>query len=105
MLVRIILFFKRHLRFYIRKFFKFKYVRLNGIKINISDLSPSLKMFFYSDSYENYEIRLLEKYLNENDIVMELGTGIGFLSAFCAKKVGSKNVYSFEANPSNDKKN
>jgi FkbM family methyltransferase len=31
---------------------------------------------------------------------MELGTGLGFLASFCAKRIGSSRVFTFEANPS-----
>jgi FkbM family methyltransferase len=29
---------------------------------------------------------------------MEIGTGLGFLSTFCAKQIGSNNVFTYEAN-------
>jgi hypothetical protein len=32
---------------------------------------------------------------------MEIGIGLGFVSVYCAKIVGSENVYTFEANPLN----
>ena len=51
--------------------------------------------------YENAEIQIVKAYLDENDIVLEIGTGLGFISAFCAKKIGSNKVFTFEANPLN----
>src|SRR5690606_23487373 len=37
--------------------------------------------------------------LQAGDIVLELGTGLGFISSLCAKRIGGDNVHSFEANP------
>lgn len=51
--------------------------------------------------YEEGEINIIEQKLIKTDRVMEIGTGLGFVSAFCAKVTGSENVYSFEANPLN----
>jgi FkbM family methyltransferase len=51
--------------------------------------------------YEDGEINIIKTKLQQNDIVLELGTGLGFISTFCAKKIGSQNVYTFEANPLN----
>jgi FkbM family methyltransferase len=51
------------------------------------------------DSYETRELRLLEPVLTKTDRVMELGTGIGFLAAFCARAIGNDAVITYEANP------
>lgn len=51
--------------------------------------------------YEEGEINIIEQKLVKTDRVMEIGAGLGFVSAFCAKVTGSENVYSFEANPLN----
>ena len=56
--------------------------------------------FIDNGAYEQHEIALVKQHLKENDRVLELGTGIGFVSAYCAKIVGSEKVYSFEGNPS-----
>jgi FkbM family methyltransferase len=51
--------------------------------------------------YEISEIEIVKKYLSKEDIVLEIGTGLGFVSTFCAKIIGDSNVYTFEANPLN----
>ncbi len=42
---------------------------------------------------------MIDSRLEPDDIVMELGTGLGFVSSFCAKKIGSERVFTYEANP------
>lgn len=32
-------------------------------------------------------------------MVLELGAGIGFISTYCAKRIGSERVFAVEANP------
>jgi FkbM family methyltransferase len=49
--------------------------------------------------YERDELRLIRLVLSSSDTVLEVGAGIGLVSTFCAKQVGSGRVFSFEANP------
>ena len=49
--------------------------------------------------YERPERRILDYALKAGDRVLELGTGIGYLSAVCARKLGNDKVVTFEANP------
>jgi FkbM family methyltransferase len=49
--------------------------------------------------YEGGELAAIERFLKKTDIVLEMGTGIGFITLFCAKIVGPEKVHSFEANP------
>lgn len=49
--------------------------------------------------YELPEANIVRHALMPDDVVLELGTGLGFISSLCAKVVGNDNVYSFEANP------
>ncbi len=56
------------------------------------------KQIFFGE-YEAKEIDIISRRLEAGDRVMEVGAGIGFLSAFCARKVGSENVFAYEANP------
>lgn len=44
-------------------------------------------------------MQIIKSKLKSTDTVLELGTGIGFISAYCATKVGEENVFTFEANP------
>jgi FkbM family methyltransferase len=37
--------------------------------------------------------------LSPGDVVLEVGAGLGVVSAYCAKRLGSSRVFAFEANP------
>lgn len=74
--------------------------QLEGVIIPTSEvISPIIRKAILSGDYEFGEITLLKKYLSSQDIVMEIGGGLGFLSAYCAKKIGSDRVFTYEANP------
>jgi FkbM family methyltransferase len=49
--------------------------------------------------YEAKEIEIVAKRLEPQDVVLEVGAGLGFLSAYCAKRVGAQSVHAYEANP------
>lgn len=53
----------------------------------------------YFGEYESKEIDIVSRRLSPDDVVLEVGTGLGYLSAFCAKRIGSEKVHTFEANP------
>jgi FkbM family methyltransferase len=59
---------------------------------------PILKDIFFG-VYESKEAELVKKKIAADDVVMEVGAGIGFLSALCAKVTGSERVFAYEANP------
>lgn len=52
-----------------------------------------------SGSYELPEAGIMRHALTSDDTVLELGTGLGYLSALCAQTVGNERVHTFEANP------
>lgn len=75
-------------------------VEINGIKVFVSDnIQSHIRRAIYIGTYEKSELKIVQNQLEPDDIVMELGTGIGFLSSYCAKKIGSKRVFTYEANP------
>jgi FkbM family methyltransferase len=49
--------------------------------------------------YERDELRLIGMVLSPADVVLEVGAGLGVVSAYCAKRLGSSRVFAFEANP------
>ena len=85
----------------IRQLLDVKHMQLHGVSIDLTheNISPALKKFFYYQVYESGEVKILSKHLSDDDVVMEIGAGIGFLSAYCAKAVGSGKVFAYEANP------
>jgi FkbM family methyltransferase len=87
----------------IRKNFKafFPICELEGVKVYGYGkyLTPVISESIYNNQYEKAELQMLKQYLSKEDIVMEIGSGIGFLSAYCSKLIGSHKVFSYEANP------
>jgi FkbM family methyltransferase len=62
-------------------------------------ITPSIAKEIYMGDYERKEAEIVTKRLEPSDIVMEIGAGIGFLSAYCAKHIGSDRVFAYDANP------
>lgn len=71
-----------------------------GIKLIVQDklISQHIRKIIYGYSYEKQEILILSHVLKKDDIIMEIGAGIGFLSIYCAKLNNNK-VVAYEANP------
>lgn len=83
---------------YYYKFFNI--VKINGILLNIKNLhyhKNELKKLI-SGKYEIGENSIMKETLNSNDIVLDLGTGIGYNSIYAKKNIGCE-VFSFEGNP------
>jgi FkbM family methyltransferase len=75
-------------------------VTINGIKLIIQkEWSFNVKDHLIRKDYETGEVEIIKKNIVSDDIVLEIGTGLGFLSIFCSKIVGQENVISVEANP------
>lgn len=75
-------------------------VQLHGVKLRLGiHLSLEVLEYIHSGEYERPEIKMIEATIENDDIVMELGSGLGLVSTFCAKKIGSERVFTFEANP------
>ena len=84
-----------------RKLTRPEIINIGGIRIPVDEeASGGLLNAFYGGYYERDELRLVKCTLQPDDVVMELGTGIGLLSAYCAAKIGSERVFTYEANPS-----
>lgn len=75
-------------------------VDLEGIQIPISyGISRTMRKALYGGHYETYELQLVKTQLRPDDIVMEIGAGIGLISSYCARLIGSEQVFAYEANP------
>jgi protein-L-isoaspartate O-methyltransferase len=82
------------------KFRKSEYV-LHGIRIPI-DRSIITDRILYSiirGKYESTESRAVKAYIRGDDRILELGGGLGLISALASKIVESGIVVSVEANP------
>lgn len=72
-----------------------------GIRVPLGPhLSEMMRAKLVRGKYESREIRLVRSKLRPTDVVLELGAGLGVVSAICAGIVGSQNVFAVEANPS-----
>jgi FkbM family methyltransferase len=75
---------------------------VEGIYLPVTrDIGFSTLRWIVSNQYEAGEITIIKNTLEDGDRVLEIGTGLGFVAAFCCRKTGSQNVYTFEANPAN----
>lgn len=74
-------------------------VVLDGIKIRIDpSWSDVMKQAFREGNYEVAERKMLSC-VKDTDIVMELGTGIGFLACYLCKHQKPKEIHTYEINP------
>lgn len=81
-------------------FVKAEIINIQGIKLKLDrHISEPVRKVIYHGDYEKQEFRILRSRLNPDDVVMEVGSGLGFLSTYCAKKIGSDKVFTYEANP------
>ncbi len=72
---------------------------IEGVKFPITmSLNYSVLFFINKGSYEGSEVGIIKQTLTKDDKVLELGTGMGFISTFCSKMIGSDRVFTFEAN-------
>lgn len=72
-----------------------------GIRLRIDPdfMSPKLIEALRSGQYEAPEARKIGKIIQPGDVVLEIGAGIGFMTALMLKNPDVSRVVSFEANP------
>src|SRR4051812_19853297 len=75
------------------------YVRIRGVKVPVegAHTTPLLRHALYTGTYEMREVALLAEHLTRQDVVLEVGGGIGFISAFCCRIVEPQHVHVYEA--------
>ncbi|HZH96921.1 MAG TPA: FkbM family methyltransferase, partial [Flavisolibacter sp.] len=77
-----------------------KWKKLNSIHLSINDKVISEKIFgnIVWGDYEIDENKILQQTFTSEDVLLELGTGIGFNAIYCAK-INNNKVLSYEGNP------
>lgn len=70
-----------------------------ALKTGPSDIPRSVRSHIFKGGYEPVEVELVTGIVTPSDRVLEVGTGIGFVSILCAKLAGEGHVTSYEANP------
>ena len=75
-------------------------VTVDGITTRIDERMSPFNVHKLMRGQHTRRVRgLLASVLEPDDVVMELGGGIGMVAISCAKTVGSERVFSYEANP------
>ena len=79
----------------------FGVVRLDGVTLFADDpaIGAVSRRTIIVGAFERHERRALRRHVHPDDRVLELGSGIGFITTRLAQTVGSENVLGFEANP------
>ncbi len=75
-------------------------LRHYGVELQLFEgMSPFSKRSLLNGRYERGEARCLIRKLRADDVVLEIGGGMGFISTLAALLIGSDRVYCYEANP------
>ena len=86
---------------FLKKLLGIKWEKVNGIYLPLDlNLGFDTLRWIVNHQYEINEIQIIQNTIQTEDIVLEIGTGLGFVSSFCCKKNNNK-VYTFEAKPNN----
>lgn len=62
-------------------------------------ITPARRRALRTNAYEAREAEAIKAILKRDDVVLELGAGMGYMSTFMARKLKVKEVHAFEANP------
>ena len=75
-------------------------VVVRGVRLELGpQVTPELRRVIYRERYERREAICLERILRPSDRFVEIGAGMGFLSALAALRIGSERVATYEADP------
>lgn len=75
-------------------------ITIEGVRIRVGrHMSPRVERALSRGGYEREELRLIGEVLLPEDVVLEVGAGLGLVSTYCAKRVGSSRVFAYEADP------
>jgi FkbM family methyltransferase len=87
------------LRYQSRKLLRPKTVSNGGVKLFLGEhANTSYARSIYRDSHETEEREIVLRHLDDSDVVLECGAGLGVVTILCCKKIGSERVHTFEAN-------
>lgn len=91
----------RNVRLYWHRWLNTQDITHHGVRLSTSeDLVPRrIRSLLFKSNYEESEYALTAPLLKHGERVVEIGTGIGFISLLCSLACGADNVFSFEASP------
>lgn len=77
------------------------YARQQGIRVPVDRtiLSDVVERALTGNRYEHWEARLARRLLHPSDTVLELGSGLGFMSALLRRHTPVGRIVTYEANP------
>ncbi len=80
---------------------EFPTIELNGVVLPLDPqiVDARVEQALRVGKYESPEVRATPLFLDSTDRVIELGSGIGYISAYIAKAIGVEAVTCVEANP------
>ena len=74
--------------------------KLNGLTLEIGEAPPrQLLKAFVNGNYEKSEVTLLKTFLDHDEIVLEVGAGIGYMGLVATRLNKYKRYVAYEANP------
>ncbi|MDQ7071584.1 MAG: FkbM family methyltransferase [Rhodobacterales bacterium] len=78
-----------------------KFIKSRGMKFpkNSDFITGPIRGALRAGNYEQRETETVLKVVQKDDVVIELGAGIGYMSTLVATKRQVKSVHAFEANP------
>ncbi len=78
-----------------------RFLRSRGIRIppHPQLIQGKIRRLLRTDQYERKECAAVLRVLNKDDVVIELGAGIGYMSTLMSTKNRAREVHAFEANP------
>lgn len=75
-------------------------ITIEGVQIRIGrHMSRRVERALSRGGYVRQELQLIGALLTVDDVVLDVGAGLGLVSTYCAKRVGSSRVFAFEADP------
>ena len=75
-------------------------ITIEGVQLRVGrHLSRRVERALSRGPYVRQELQLLGALLEQEDVVLEVGAGLGLVSSYCAKRIGSDRVFAFEADP------
>lgn len=74
-------------------------VRVDGVRVplDLPIMTPKIRTNVIKGFYEKHERLILGETISPDDVVLDVGGGIGYIAAFCAKRCDT--VETVEANP------
>ncbi|RPI26030.1 MAG: FkbM family methyltransferase [Acidobacteria bacterium] len=90
---------KKSLVYRWRKLMRPRYITQAGVRLDLGTLAFPQRKVMYRGVYEKTEGDVVTRNLARDDVVLEIGAGIGLVTILCCRKIGSDRVYAYEANP------